>query len=405
VAFPTDAARVATNGSTAATNKVCNLPTGISSGDLLILILRSAASDTHSTPSGWTALALNDGADAADDITSVFYRVASGTEGSTVTVNGTASVKFAAVCWRITGGGTPQLSSIATGSSTAPNSPSFTPSGGAQDYLWVSLIGFAGTGSVSSGPASYLNVTSANSGFGSTTASNCRVAGATRQLNAATEDPGAWTISASAAWSAWTLAVPPGGTTSTPDTLALALTTYAPTVAIALTATPATLALTLTTYAPTAAIALTATPDTVALALTTYAPTVTTGVRVTPDTVALALTTYAPTVTTGVRVTPDTLALALTTYAPTVAIGVRVTPDTLALALTEYAPTVIITAPYLRRFLASYTPTASYYAAVMPVARLRAASTPVAGLRASYSAVATFRASYTPTATFLAGRF
>jgi hypothetical protein len=104
-------------------------------------------------------------------------------------------------------------------------------------------------------------------------------------------------------------------------------------------------------------------------------------------------------------VTPATLALTLTTYAPTVINPQSATPGTVALVLTEYAPTVIITAPYLRRFLASYTPTASYYAAVMPVASLRASSTPVAGLRASYSAVATLRASYTPTATFLAGRF
>jgi hypothetical protein len=128
-------------------------------------------------------------------------------------------------------------------------------------------------------------------------------------------------------------------------------------------------------------------------------------VVVTPSTLALTLTTYAPTVTIALTPTPATLALTLTTYAPTVINPQSATPDTVALVLTEYAPTVIITAPYLRRFLASYTPTASYYATFTPVASLRASSTPVAGLRASYSAVATLRASYTPTATFLAGRF
>jgi hypothetical protein len=218
MAFPVDAARIGTGGSTAATNKVCNLPTGISSGDLLLLILRSAGADTHSTPTGWTALALNNGADAADDITSVFYRVASGTEGSTVTVNGTASLKFAAICWRITGGDTPQISTAATGTSTTPDPPSFTPSGGAKDYLWIWLGAWEGeqTSPPSGSPTNYNNPVGANSGTAGAITTNCQVAGASRQLNAASEDPPSWTISASDDWTAWTVAIPPALAVFTP---------------------------------------------------------------------------------------------------------------------------------------------------------------------------------------------
>ncbi len=86
------------------------------------------------------------------------------------------------------------------------------------------------------------------------------------------------------------------------------------------------------------------TPATLALILTTYAPTVTITANqlVTPSTLALTLTTYVPTVTASDHqtVTPTTLALTLTTYAPSVIIRTIVTPSTLALILTTYPPKI-----------------------------------------------------------------
>lgn len=216
MAFPVDAARTGTNGSTAAANKVCTLPSGISAGHLLILVLRSAGADTHSTPTGWTSLVLNDTADASDDTTSVWYRLATGTEGSTVTVNGTASLKFAALCWRITGAidpstQPPQISTAATGTSTTPNPASLTPTGGAKDYLWLWVGAWEGeqTSPPAGNPANYSNPAGASSGTAGAVATNCQVAGASRQLNAASEDPPSWTISASDDWTAWTVAIHP----------------------------------------------------------------------------------------------------------------------------------------------------------------------------------------------------
>lgn len=202
MAFPVDAARIAS--SAFSTNKVCNLPSGIVSGHLLVLILRSAASDTHSTPNGWTALVLNNSADASDDVTSIWYRIADGLEGSTVTVSCTAETWFAAICWRITGARTPELSTTATGLSATPDPPSFTPSGGASDYLWLWLGGWEGTGTSppSGNPTNYSNPVGAS---GSTVV---KVAGASRQLGAASENPPSWTITSADDWSAWTLAVP-----------------------------------------------------------------------------------------------------------------------------------------------------------------------------------------------------
>lgn len=216
MAFPTIEAVGETNGSTAATNKVCNLPTGIVNGSLLILELRSNVADTHSTPAGWTMLILNNTADASDDTTSIWYRQADGTEGATVTVNGTASSKFTSVSLRISGHSNPatqapEISAVATGTSVSPNSLSLSPTGGAKDYLWLTMAAYEGEQTdPPTFPTNYtLGQVAASSGTAGVVATNSRSASAGRQLNASSEDPGAYTISASDDWTAVTIAVHP----------------------------------------------------------------------------------------------------------------------------------------------------------------------------------------------------
>ena len=221
-----DATVMGTNfkdGSTAATNKVCNLPGGIASGDLLLLALRSSGDETHSTPSGWSPLVLNNTSDASDDRTSIWYRKANGMEGSTVTVNGTVSLKFSCLSWRITGAADPavqppQASPVATATNNAPNPLPLSPTGGAKLYVWIWLGGWEGkqtsppAGTPICSPSCnppYSNKISANSGSSGTAQTNCRLASATRNLNASTEDPGIWLLSASDDWTAYTIAVHP----------------------------------------------------------------------------------------------------------------------------------------------------------------------------------------------------
>jgi len=218
MAFPTDAARLNTNGTSAATNKVCSLigsgggnPV---SGDLLVLILRSAAADTHTTPTNWTQLVLNNADDASLDVTSVWYKVADGAEGATVTVTCTTSLKFTAICWAITGHDSataPVISAAATSTNNAPDPPSLTPAGGAKDFLWLWIGGWEGeqTSPPTGNPTNYSNPIGADSGTAGATSTNCRCAGASRQLNAASENPPSWLISVSEDWTAWTLAIYP----------------------------------------------------------------------------------------------------------------------------------------------------------------------------------------------------
>lgn len=131
-----------------------------------------------------------------------------------------------------------------------------------------------------------------------------------------------------------------GGVTATPSTLALALTTFAPTVSAPRLCTPTTKALTITTFAPTVTVGTLCTPATRALTITAFAPTVSAPRLCTPATKALTLATFAPTVSAPRLATPSTAALTISTFAPTVSTPRLVAPATLALTISTFAPTV-----------------------------------------------------------------
>jgi hypothetical protein len=128
--------------------------------------------------------------------------------------------------------------------------------------------------------------------------------------------------------------------TVTPSTLALSITTFAPTVTASdhKTATPTTLALVLTTFAPTvtATVGDVYTVPTVALTLTTFAPTVLLPKLATPTTASLEMTLNAPVF--GLGYVPTTASLVTATFAPTLIFGFVATPVTANLILFEYQP-------------------------------------------------------------------
>src|SRR3990167_5444039 len=251
MAFPVVATSASTTGTTATTAPAVDLPTGITSGDLLVVLFRNAANGGIGVtwPNGWTELAdeASDGSGGAD-ATSIAWRKADGTEGATITLT-TATQKFAALALRITGAADPtsqppELSTVATVSSNAPDPSSLSPTGGAKEYLWLWAGGWEGeqTSPPVSSPTNYGDVLGADSGTAAGAASNCRVAVATRALNAASEDPPSWTISATDQWTAFTIAVHPAGAAtvegSLTKTLAACLLAAVAAVAIAGTAGP-----------------------------------------------------------------------------------------------------------------------------------------------------------------------
>jgi hypothetical protein len=203
VAFPTVAAR-ATDVNSAATSQALNLPSGISAGDLLIITIQvpQGVPQTITWPSGWTQL--YNQANGGNNVQgAAAYRVADGSEGSTMTITLSGSSTVASVAFRITGHDSaiaPQAGTVATGTSSTPNPPSLTPTGGAKDYLWIVCCA-SDTADVTAAPTNYSNFTQPGA--------LPDIGTAERLLNAASEDPGTFTIAASDEWVANTIAVHP----------------------------------------------------------------------------------------------------------------------------------------------------------------------------------------------------
>lgn len=185
-----------TNDQTAGTTTAINLPTGITAGEtLVILIADKTAIDNEGAIAGWTKLVDNIFATGSGGSCHAFYRKADGTEGATVNYTTTTSTRAAAVAFRVSGAADPTVTApeaaegAGQANSVAPNPPAVTPSGGAKDYLVVAFFSSSGGRITSSVPASYtaLGTDGGNSG----TATNVGIGSAYRQLTAATtEDPG-----------------------------------------------------------------------------------------------------------------------------------------------------------------------------------------------------------------------
>jgi len=187
-----------------------NMPATIDAGDLLIVFFTNDGGAIVTTPSGWTQLA--SAAHGWVVRLSVYYRIATGTEGGT-TVNfvTSATEEAAAQVYRITnwhGTTPPEISTAATGTDRTPDPSSLDPAGwDVADTLWIAVAGQdRGDQGTPTYPASYTNgiSTLSSSGIG-----RCRIHSARRVLAAASEDPGTFTISVSEEWVAFTIAVRP----------------------------------------------------------------------------------------------------------------------------------------------------------------------------------------------------
>lgn len=212
MASPAVVGRNLTNGTTATSSPVVNIGSPANGTRVVVLFRVGAGVAGPVWPAGWNEL-VDSTDDASDDWTSIAYRDCDGAEGATITLT-TAVQKFAAIALEITGQDTgiaPELSTVATGTSTTPDPTTCTPTGGAKDYLWIWAGGWEGeqTSPPASNPTNYTDPQGADSGTAAATATNVRVATAERLLNAASEDPGSWTISASDDWTAWTIAIHP----------------------------------------------------------------------------------------------------------------------------------------------------------------------------------------------------
>lgn len=195
-AFPTIQTSNSTNYTTTVSSpQNFNLPSGLTSGDLLLLFIGgSGASHSITTPSGWTQLSHN----AANIGTlGIYYKISDGSEGATVSISFSGSFPFVSgKSYRITNySGTPSVGTNATGVDNSPNPPNLSP-GSSDKYLWFASANCTGTGSAfTAAPAGYTDDTIGSLGI------------SRRTNEASSEDPGTFTTTSSDGWNANTVAV------------------------------------------------------------------------------------------------------------------------------------------------------------------------------------------------------
>lgn len=209
---------------TSTTAHLVPMPTGVQAGHMLLVVIetRAAAGSTiPATPAGWTQVAAG-----AGNFT-VFAKIADGSESSTnvdfVTAVGCTA---AAVALRITGAYPHttdgiDVSTVATGTSAAPNSGTATAGWGHGPNMYIAAAGWRTNDQAASAqPAGYPGLAQIASGAGAGAGAAAGVA--VVELSAVSHDPGAWTLAGSESWHAVTIAVRPAevepGATSRRDT-------------------------------------------------------------------------------------------------------------------------------------------------------------------------------------------
>jgi hypothetical protein len=184
----------ATDFKTANLTNTYNLPAGIVAGDLMLFFARYSPNITLTFPGGWNLLFnANDGNNVITG--GCWFKIAASGE-TTISITASATTAIATIAYRISGYvGTPQAATT-NGTTGNADPPNLAPTWGTKKTLWI-IHEFHGAPAAATPPANYTNVIA-----GPNTQSNA----AQRNLEAASENPGAWTVSGQG-WRASTVAV------------------------------------------------------------------------------------------------------------------------------------------------------------------------------------------------------
>ncbi|HEY1267848.1 MAG TPA: hypothetical protein VGH16_11375 [Candidatus Binatia bacterium] len=200
--FPNVVSVANTAISTNETSHVVSLPPGIVSGDMLEMFFGCGGnlSQQIGNITGWNKPAAKDHNGPIN--AAFFYRAADGSEGSSVVVPTSVAAHSVALVYRVNGwdGLTNPSAQQIDGLSANADPPTRSPAWGADNNLWLAAATLVGAGtSFSVDPTNYNNPAEI--------ASDDRIIRCVqRLLNAATEDPGAFTNS-NVSWIAFTVAL------------------------------------------------------------------------------------------------------------------------------------------------------------------------------------------------------
>lgn len=214
MAFPQTVAPTVTAFATDTTSHAVTMPPVVNVGDLLLALLASNTQSGNATPittpAGWTEKSTFYPGTSVR--LGVYAKVADGSEdGTTVDFVSAPATQAVAQVYRVTSWyGTiagVEVGVSVNGTSTTPDPPSLSPSWGALDTLWIALAFPNNSDStLSVYPTDYSNGVYTATATGT---SGAALASARRELNAASDDPGTFTVSISAVWAAQTVAIRP----------------------------------------------------------------------------------------------------------------------------------------------------------------------------------------------------
>ncbi len=187
------------------TTHIINLPTGISAGNLLLVLFSVDNNPAVTWPAGWTTLYNTSNGDRYQ----LRYRIANGAEGSSITLTTSSSERSAHTSFRITGHDSAKAPEIAftSGSGRNPDPPELFPSWGGDDTLWFAVAhGQRADRLVTKYPQDYVN---GRNDAGGTDNNGTWVASARQGLNDVSENPASFTAQNVVSWVAATLAIKP----------------------------------------------------------------------------------------------------------------------------------------------------------------------------------------------------
>lgn len=181
-----------------------SLPSGVSAGNL-ILAFWNGASNVAYTANSLSGFTDFHNSTQGNLRARAAYRVATGSEGSSVTASFSSFTRFSGVMFRISRyTGTPAIGGVVGSTSTTPNPGSLTHGLDSDKVLWLAVSHSAAGGSISY-PSSYSSGVSAYTGIFNSF--HARTSIARRELETASEDPGSFNIGNSLVWRAYTVAI------------------------------------------------------------------------------------------------------------------------------------------------------------------------------------------------------
>lgn len=197
---------VATTESAAdVTSLVCNMPSGIAAGNVLVAIVTADGTQTINASAGWTALTANQTISGGGATARAFWKVAAGSDALTVSVG--SAERIAVVVARASSASNAQAA-FATGGSTPAAPPTINPSGGTRNYLFLVGIAFASSSAnPSADPSGYTQIANVVTTGGTAGQSVRQYAARRDATSVSSESPGTAAYANATQWGAYTIAV------------------------------------------------------------------------------------------------------------------------------------------------------------------------------------------------------